>query len=261
MPCLYNTPQPQTPPPHTSIRRSGQSGQSGSTVTGAMNGFGFGFGFVETRHALSLQQPTTTNNQQQQPTTNNHHHQTITMEKFRGKYRIPSARAPWWDYGRAGAYFITICCARRSPLFGQISGGTMSLSPVGHVALELWREIPHHARNVRLGAFVVMPNHVHGILILEQNSGGDDGSHPPQSDQLIPDRFQNQGRNTISSMIGGYKSAVTRQAHRLGVDGIWQPRFHDHIIRTDDEHQRIHDYITTNPERWHDDRFFTAETF
>jgi len=83
---------------------------------------------------------------------------------------------------------------------------------------------------------------------------------PPQSIDQIPDRFRNQGRNTVSSMVGGYKSAVTRQAHRSGFDCVWQSRFHDHVIRNDEEYQRINEYIETNPVRWGDDRYFTPET-
>jgi len=96
------------------------------------------------------------------------------MDKFKDKYRIPSARAPWWDYGWTGGYFITICCEEHRHVFGQITDGKMTLSPVGQLAHALWYEIPRHARNVRLGAFVVMPNHVHGILILEHNDAGED---------------------------------------------------------------------------------------
>ena len=87
-------------------------------------------------------------------------------ERFRNRYRIASARAEWWSYGWAGAYFITICSRRRSHFFGQIICGRMTPSSIGTLAYQLWVEIPNHSHNVVLGAFVVMPNHVHGILIL-----------------------------------------------------------------------------------------------
>jgi REP element-mobilizing transposase RayT len=89
------------------------------------------------------------------------------MEKYQNKYRIPSARAAWWDYSWAGAYFITICTHQRAHFFGRIENGEMQLSPCGVLADVLWHEIPHHNQKVTLGAFVVMPNHVHGILILD----------------------------------------------------------------------------------------------
>ena len=91
------------------------------------------------------------------------------MEKFQGKYRIPSARLQTWDYGWDGAYFITICTKNRINYFGRITNRKMELSHIGIVADILWYEIKNHAKRLELGAFVVMPNHVHGILILNNN--------------------------------------------------------------------------------------------
>ncbi|MDF0604355.1 hypothetical protein HZU77_001655 [Neisseriaceae bacterium TC5R-5] len=75
---------------------------------------------------------------------------------FKNRYRIPSARAAWWCYGCAGAYFITICTAKRQHFFGQITQGRMALSPLGQLAETFWYQIPQHAQNVELGAFIVM---------------------------------------------------------------------------------------------------------
>lgn len=96
------------------------------------------------------------------------------ITKYKNKYRSASARAQWWDYAWQGAYFITICTADRRPYFGHIDHGKMKLSPVGAMADIFWHEIGNHARAVELDAFVVMPNHVHGILILNERSDGDD---------------------------------------------------------------------------------------
>lgn len=93
------------------------------------------------------------------------------MEKYKNKYRIASARAQWWDYGWNGAYFITICTQNREHFFGEIRNGKMNLSPTGTIADILWYEIQHHAQFVELGDFVVMPNHIHGILILDKPDG------------------------------------------------------------------------------------------
>ncbi len=89
-------------------------------------------------------------------------------DKFQNKYRIASARASWWNYGWNGAYFITVCTANRSNYFGEIENGKMKLSSIGILADVLWHEIKNHAENIELGAFVVMPNHIHGILILDR---------------------------------------------------------------------------------------------
>ena len=212
------------------------------------------------------------------------------MEKYKNKYRIPSARALWWNYGWAGAYFITICTRNREHFFGEIQNGIMHLSHTGVLADVFWHEIPHHAKNVELGAFVVMPNHVHGILILNGNDENENkivqtgqivetGQIIVETGQIIVEtghalslqmpppsdtppahyRFQNQGKNTVSSIIGSYKSAVTKHANRLGLPNGWQTRFHDHIIRNDAEYQRINDYIENNPMNWETDKFFKPE--
>lgn len=195
--------------------------------------------------------------------------------KFKNKYRISSARAAWWDYGWPGAYFVTICTARQRCDLGAILGQTMDLSRIGVLADVFWHEIPHHARQVELGAFVVMPNHVHGILILQNEHEGNavtatgtvETRHalslPPQPSQPSHDlvspgaaRLRNPGKNTLSSIVGGYKSAVSRHAHRLGFAFAWQSRFHDHMIRNDDEYQRINDYVEANHRLWAEDRFY-----
>ncbi len=208
-------------------------------------------------------------------------------EKFQNKYRIASARAQWWNYGWNGAYFITICTKNREHFFGEIKNGEMVLSNTGIIADLLWHEIPNHSPFVELGDFVVMPNHIHGILILNKpNRDKDDmvgtgrnivgtgrnivgTGHalslppppPPPQQQQQPGqkRYQNIGKNTVSSIIGSYKSAVTKHANRLGFENGWQTRFYDHIIRNDAEHQRISDYIVNNPKNWGKDKFYTEK--
>ncbi|MGV8814570.1 MAG: transposase [Gelidibacter sp.] len=205
------------------------------------------------------------------------------MAKYQNKYRSESARATWWHYGWAGAYFITICTGNRDHYFGEIiseKSNKMILSNCGVLADIFWHEIKNHAKNVELGAFVVMPNHIHGILILTTDSVVGTGRDvvgtghalslqsppppqpPPQTLNEIPNksiaqnRFQNQGKNTISSIVGSYKSAVTKHANRLGFEFGWQTRFHDHIIRNDAEYQRINNYIESNIDNWKNDKFF-----
>ncbi|HMP91392.1 MAG TPA: hypothetical protein PKD90_00855 [Phnomibacter sp.] len=207
------------------------------------------------------------------------------MDKFQNKYRIPSARFQQWDYRWAGAYFITICTQNREHYFGEIAKGQMQLSHIGVIADILWYQIPYHAQNIELGAFVVMPNHVHGILIITNHNNENDNDHDrghghghghvetghalslpsppsPPSESVAKtigqQRFQNIGKNSLSSIIGSYKSAVSKNAHRLGFDFQWQSRFHDHIIRNDEAFQNISKYIINNPGNWKEDRFFKA---
>ena len=92
----------------------------------------------------------------------------MMAEKYQGKYRIASARRPGWDYGTNAAYFVTICTKNRRAFFGDITAGEMALSDIGQWADRYWRAIPTHFPFVRLGAFVVMPNHVHGIVVIDK---------------------------------------------------------------------------------------------
>ena len=101
------------------------------------------------------------------------------MEKFRDKYRIPSSRLQNWDYSWNAPYFVTICTAKRECYFGDIVNREMHLSDIGKIAQKFWLEIPNHFPFVILDAFVVMPNHVHGIIIIDkpddERGGGWDG--------------------------------------------------------------------------------------
>ena len=212
-------------------------------------------------------------------------------DKFRNKYRIPSARLQTWDYRWEGAYFITICTKSRIHYFGEVVNNKMNLSNVGVLADVFWHEIKNHSKNITLGEFVVMPNHIHGILIINSDFNGDDIDDGNIIDPQIRDgniidpkvqtkhalslrdadapadttenrqksigenRFRNPGKNSISSIIGGYKSAVTKHANRLNLDFGWQTRFYDHIIRDERAFNTISNYIINNPSKWEGDKF------
>jgi len=183
------------------------------------------------------------------------------------------------------AYFITICTAKRKHYFGQITNGKMNLSEQGKMANQYWIEIPDHFSFVFLDEFVVMPNHMHGIIIIDKPGNNDienvtgncpigyfdvpnvsdvETGHalslqppqqPDQSQQPHP-RFRNQGKNTISATVGSFKSAVTKRCNENNLPFGWQSRFHDHIIRDNDEFHRIKNYIINNPANWKQDKFF-----
>jgi len=195
------------------------------------------------------------------------------MDKFQNKYRLQSARQQKWDYRSVGAYFITICTHGRECYFGKITNGKMKLSEVGILADVFWYEIKNHEKNVNLGEFVVMPNHIHGILVLTT-----DYREPPivetlhatslPQPQLQPQPFKNEfmanispKSGSVSTIIRSYKSVITKHAHRLGFAMEWQERFHDHIIRDGDEYQRISKYISNNPQNWKKDNFFIEDNF
>ena len=107
------------------------------------------------------------------------------------RFSDKSLRRPYWDYRRDGAYFITICTKNRVWYFGEVIEGKMELSSLGVIANTLWNEIPEHTRNCRLGAFVIMPDHVHGILILKNNGGDSQRSVVACNDAPNPTKIKN----------------------------------------------------------------------
>jgi len=199
------------------------------------------------------------------------------MDRYKNKYRIQSTRLQNWDYGWTGSNFITICTLDKKCYFGDVVNGKMKLSECGILADVLWYEIKNHSYNIEMGKFVVMPNHIHGILILNNNENFA-GSNTNlivvetrhalslrqkpsyKTEQTIGQkRFQNQGNNTISSIVGSYKSAVTKHTHRLGFEFEWQPRFYDHIIRNKKSFKTISSYIINNPLKWDVDKFYDIQ--
>ena len=175
-------------------------------------------------------------------------------ELFQNKYRIPSARLQTWNYADEGMYFITICTAERHYYFGRITEKKMQLSQLGKIAETEWmktRELRPDI-NLLLGEFVVMPNHIHGIIMIGANQYNDNGICRDAMHRVS--MFGPQRKN-LASVIRGYKSAVTTYARKNNIPFGWQPRFHDHIIRTMADYYRISNYIINNPAKWQDDEF------
>jgi REP element-mobilizing transposase RayT len=163
------------------------------------------------------------------------------MPLFRDVYRIESARHPTWDYSLPGMYFVTIRTSEHRCHFGRIRGIEMKVSEIGKAAIQEWRQIPSHHRNVQLDEFIVMPNHVHGVV-------------------TIRDRSVDQQRfSSLGTIVGCYKAGVTRWAHEHAHLGFgWQARFYDHIIRGDRSLAAVREYISANPENWFHDEFYRA---
>ena len=177
-------------------------------------------------------------------------------ERFRNKYRITSTRLQNWDYSWNASYFITICTKNREHFFGEINNGEMVLSDIGKFADHFWSKIPDHFPYIILDAFVVMPDHIHGIIIIDNpNNWNVKIQNTNQNTEVKQtkgeERFQNQGKNTISSIIGSYKSVVSKNSRKIETDFGWQPRFYDHIIRDEKSFKRIQNYINNNPKNWH----------
>jgi len=212
-----------------------------------------------------------------------------------------SIRLPGYDYTQPGAYCITICSHDRREIFGEILAGEMQLNTCGHIAWREWERLPSRFPSLQLGAFVIMPNHMHGILIISDDCTGrstaafEEGSAPssirraPTTDttRCAPttdtnrraptptgEQFGRPVAGSIPTILRSYKSAVTLRVNRLRVGArrqakrdqilpqsavplldhpVWQRNYHEHVIRNDDEQQRIHDYIFENPQRWEED--------
>ncbi len=200
------------------------------------------------------------------------------MTKFRNKYRIESARLQGWDYRNPGAYFITICTHNRVHHLGKCKDDKMKLSTIGLIVQGCWFEIPRLNHHVRLGEFIVMPNHIHGILILDEMDGNN-GVNGMDVETLqcnvsttntntgmemdtndISDFFRkiSPKSGSVSRMMGSFKSACSNHIHKTfpDVEFEWQERFHDHIIRNDKSFVRISNYIINNPLNWKEDRFY-----
>jgi len=182
-------------------------------------------------------------------------------DKYKNKYRIPSARLQSWDYGSDGAYFITICTQDRIHFFGEVENGEMLLNEAGLLAEQLWLQIAAQFKFIELGNFVVMPNHVHGILIINKNDVPDT---PPTDERANEPRGGFAGdknpmlNDNISRVVRWYKGRCCFDIRKTCKDFEWQTRFHDHIIRDADSFETIQDYIANNPQNWKQDKFYNT---
>jgi putative transposase len=187
-------------------------------------------------------------------------------KKFQNKYRTESIRLSNWDYRNNADYFVTICTKDKKCFFGDISldnqtkQKTMKLSKIGEYAHDFWVEIPSHFPFVKLDAFVVMPNHVHGIITI--NHGRDVACNIPieilSVDNIPSEKNERMAKispkkGSLSSVIRSYKSAVTKQERQIDPKFSWQSLFHDHIIRNPFALHRIRKYINNNPNNWNFD--------
>ena len=198
-----------------------------------------------------------------------------------------SIRFKGYDYTQAGLYFITICCQNRACLFGEIENGKMMLNDAGAIANDCWLNIPNHFPNAILHEYVIMPNHVHGIIELvgannhspvselhsPETVGANQYSpktalHSPETNQHSPKNVpvigDNRAKNvsplrspskTVGSVVRGFKIGVTKWM-RQNTDTfyIWQRNYWEHIIRDDISYENISQYIINNPTKWNNDK-------
>ena len=182
------------------------------------------------------------------------HHRPFDAAQGRRSIRLAD-----YDYSQPGAYFITLVTYQRERLFGNIANGEMRFSSMGQIAEEHWRLIPEHFPHVELGAYVVMPNHVHGIIIINgrSNAGAFDRTGTTLSCPDVPcperarEKFGKPVKGSIPTIIRSYKASVTRRIQQeWNASDIWQRNYYEHIVRNDEEHNRITLYIEKNVARW-----------
>ncbi|WP_343523127.1 transposase [Pedobacter sp.] len=166
-----------------------------------------------------------------------------------------SIRLKGYDYSKAGAYFITICCEDRLHRFGKIVDDKMILNESGKIAYNEWISLSDRFSNFELDVFQIMPNHMHGIIIL--SDVGATLAVAKEEDNRATARVA----PTIANIIGAYKSIVSNaclqlfKSHNKIMGKLWQRNYYEHIIRNERAYQNISNYIINNPSKWDKDKF------
>jgi REP element-mobilizing transposase RayT len=192
------------------------------------------------------------------------------------KHHRRSIRLKGYDYAQPGAYFVTIVTYQRECLFGEIVDGEMQLNEYGKIVQKWWNEIPNHFPNVEIVVFVIMPNHVHGIILISADRRGTvpvpgvDDKTNVETENLggeTPNRGERTSQSggetpplrapTLGQIVAYFKYQSTKEMNALDGTGtitkFWQRNYYERIIRGEKEMGKIWDYIETNPLRWADD--------
>jgi putative transposase len=183
-------------------------------------------------------------------------HDVPVVTLYQNKYRVESTRLRTWDYRARGWYFVTICTQNRAHIFGEVVAREMLLSQAGLIADSELRTLHSHYENVAVEEQVVMPNHVHAIILI-------DGEHcfSPSDSMSLPLSAESAPTSTsprpgsLSAIMRSYKAGVTRKCREMGLNQeIWQSRFHDRLLRGDQVIAAVREYIRNNPGNWLMDR-------
>ncbi|KAA0206229.1 transposase [Candidatus Uhrbacteria bacterium] len=167
----------------------------------------------------------------------------VRIEHTRRSIRLPS-----FDYASSGAYFVTIGAYQRECLFGEIVDGGMVLNEIGRIVRDGWDGIGEHFSNVKTDEFVVMPNHVHGVIWL-------DGSCPHVGATHASPLPKGPSSGSVGAIIGSFKSAVTKRVNEMNplFGPVWQRNYYERVIRSDAELDAVRQYIRDNPAKWEED--------
>lgn len=166
-------------------------------------------------------------------------------------YRINSIRIPEYDYSSENFYFVTICSFQQEQIFSKIAHDKIYLTEIGSIINEEWLKTQNIRENVIIDDYVIMPNHIHGIIVIDSQIIDEKTLHRSVS-------TKNMRANSLSSIINQIKSISTKRVRKSRNDPtikIWQPRFYEHIIRNENELYEIRTYIKNNPLKWSEDEY------
>ena len=172
------------------------------------------------------------------------------MKQYLEKDGRSSFRLKDYDYSQAGAYFVTICTQKGKSILGKVVEEEMVLNKYGRVVKQSWNELSCHFLNMKIDWFVVMPNHIHGIIALDDDCRG--GVPPPRGKETLPLQ-----KPKLCQVIGYFKYQTTKLINEIrSTPGfrVWQRNYYEHVIRNEDKLNKIRYYIQTNPLKWHLDR-------
>ena len=209
------------------------------------------------------------------------------MNKYQSKkYQRKSIRLKGYDYSNAGLYFITICCKDRVCRFGDVVNGEMVLNEFGQIAHDGWIKLVERFSNFELDVFQIMPNHMHGIIVLKNipvvsgftpdpnkedpnkedpNKEDPSAEYPNKPEKNTIDQIEKKSKDiapSIPDIVGAYKSLVSNgslkkyKLRNQAMGKLWQSNYYEHIIRNEQSFQNISSYIINNPKKWEEDKFY-----
>jgi len=170
-----------------------------------------------------------------------------------------SIRLKEYDYSLDGMYFVTICVQDKQCLFGKIVDNEMILNKNGQIVKMIWNELPHHYNHVELGEFVIMPNHIHGIIIISNAlvGAGFKPAHDVEAGFKPAPTKANHGLSEIVRALKTFSARKINELHNARGKQLWQRNYYEHIIRNAKSYQYIANYIINNPANWKDDSFYS----
>lgn len=172
------------------------------------------------------------------------------IHKLHKQYRLPE-----FNYASEGGYFVTICTKEHQLYFGDIINSFMELSPIGNIAKRIWLDIPVYFNNVELDEWIIMPNHIHGIIMINTDDGDRNLINQIPTEREFKSGIKNNPmelkENTLGKIVRWFKGRAKFETNKNEFQYFaWQSRFYDHVIRDDKSLNTIRQYIIANPERW-----------